>query len=229
MLHINIASLGKHIDELRSLLNILNYPFDIIGITETRLYDECYTTNIDLEGYNFRHTPTETQCGGAGLYIKSCYDFEVHKKLSQCNHDISESIFIELKIEGRKNLLIGCIYRHHTPISSFVNSFLNNALETISKQSNKICALMGDFNVDLLKYDTHSDTGNFYDLLSSHNFRPLILQPTRVTSKTSSLIDNIFINDVSCHSVGGNITSAISDHYFQFSQVDIFQKFISPK
>ena len=91
-----------------------------------------------------------------------------------------------------------------------------------------ICALMGDFNVDL-KYDTHSDTGNFYDLLSSHNFRPLILQPTRVTSITSSLIDNIFINDVSCHSVGGNITSAISDHYFQFSQVDIFQKFIPSK
>ena len=58
MLHINVASLGKHIDELRSLLNILNYPFDIIGITETRLYEECYTTNIDLEGCNFRHTHT---------------------------------------------------------------------------------------------------------------------------------------------------------------------------
>ena len=82
MLHINILSLGKHIDELRSLLNILYYPFDIIGITETRLYDECYTTNIDLKGYNFRHTPTETQFGGAGLYIKSCYDFDVQQKLS---------------------------------------------------------------------------------------------------------------------------------------------------
>ena len=27
------------------------------------------------------HTHRESQCGGAGLYIKSCYDFEVHKKL----------------------------------------------------------------------------------------------------------------------------------------------------
>ena len=77
--------------------------------------------------------------------------FEVHKKLSHSNHDISEFIFIELKREARKNLLICCISRHHTPISSFMNSFLNNSLEIISKQSNKICVLMGDFNVDLLK------------------------------------------------------------------------------
>ena len=104
-----------------------------------------------------------------------------------------------------------------------MNSFLNNALEIKSKQSNKTCALIGDINVGLLKYDSHLDTGRFCDFLSSHTFRPLILQPTGVTSKTSSLIDNIFINDISCHT-GVNITSAIPEHYFQFSQVDIFQK-----
>ena len=43
---------------------------------------------------------------------------------------------------------------------------------------------------------------------------------------TATLIDNIFINDISCHSQGGNITSSISDHYFQFSQTDILR---SPK
>ena len=45
----------------------------------------------------------------------------------------------------------------------------------------------------------------------------------RVTSKSATLIDNIFINDISCHSLGGNLTSSISDHYFQFSQLDILQ------
>ena len=39
IVHINIASLSKHIDELRCLIN-LNHPLDVIGITETRLYDE---------------------------------------------------------------------------------------------------------------------------------------------------------------------------------------------
>ena len=50
---------------------------------------------------------------------------------------------------------------------------------------------MGDFNVDLLNYTTETNTGDFYDLLCSHSFRPLILQPTSVTSRTKTLIDNI--------------------------------------
>ena len=65
---------------------------------------------------------------------------------------------------------------------------------------------MGDFNVDLIKYASNTNTGYFYDLLCSYSFRPLILQPTRVTSNTATLIDNIFINDMACHSDGGNIS-----------------------
>lgn len=43
-----------------------------------------------------------------------------------------------------------------------------------------------------------------------------------MTSRTATLIDNIFVNDISCHSLGGNITSSISDHFFQFCQTNIF-------
>ena len=32
-----------------------------------------------------------------------------------------------------------------------------------------------------------------------------------------TLIDNIFINDMTCHSFGGNLTSSISDHFLQFT------------
>ena len=106
---------------------------------------------------------------------------------------------------------------------TFVDKYLKNTLDNVSKQPNKICVFMGDFNVDLIKYASDSNIEEFYNLLSFHSFRPLILQPTRVTSKSATLIDNIFINDISCHSFGGNLTSSISDHYFQFSQTDIFQ------
>ena len=80
MININIASLSKHIDELRNLLSVLNHPFDIIGITETRLHDENPPANVDIEGYEFKHTPTNMQCGGEGMYIKSCHNSEVVKK-----------------------------------------------------------------------------------------------------------------------------------------------------
>ena len=36
---------------------------------------------------------------------------------------------------------------------------------------------MGDFNVDLLNYDSHKETQEYYDILSSNGFRPLIFQP----------------------------------------------------
>ena len=83
---------------------------------------------------------------------------------------------------------------------------------------------MGDFNIDLLKYDTDNCSSDFYDLLSSYGYRPLIMQPTRVTSHSATLIDNIFVNDLEAQSLGGNITATISDHFPQFSQLNIFDK-----
>ena len=50
------------------------------------------------------------------------------------------------------------------------------------------------------------------------------MQPTRVTSRSATIIDNILINDITTRSVGGNLTSTISDHFPQFCQVDIFGK-----
>ena len=224
MIHINIASLSKHIDELKCFLSLLDFPYDVIAVTESRLQSNSPIANLEIEGYDFIHTPTQTQCGGTGLYIKSSHDFEVIESLTKSNFNISESIFVELKHKSCKNLIVGCIYRHHTPIETFLEEYFLETLEHISNESNKNCALLGDFNVNLLNYGIHNSTDQFYDTISSFGFRPLILQPTRVTSKTATLIDNIFINDITCKSVGGNITSSISDHFFQFCQIDCFNK-----
>ena len=154
------------------------------------------------------------------LESKSCYNYEIIKDISNSLTNLTETLFIEIKQKSQKNVIIGCIYRHHD--TSFLDKYLIITLDKLSKQPNKISALMGDFNIDLAKYSSHAETSEFYDLLSSHGYRPLILQPARVISTSANLIDNIFINDMNCHSTGGNITSSVSDHYFQFSQLDIF-------
>ena len=82
MIHLNIASLQGHIDELRSLLTLLNHPFDVICITETRLQEPSPLVNIEIPGYDFHHTPTLTQCGRVGMYIKSIHEYEVLNKYS---------------------------------------------------------------------------------------------------------------------------------------------------
>ena len=83
---------------------------------------------------------------------------------------------------------------------------------------------MGDFNVDLLKIDQHEDSNLFYNVLTANGFRPLILQPSRVTNTSATLIDNIFINDMVSKSKGGNLVSSISDHFTQFSYLDFCPK-----
>ena len=74
---------------------------------------------------------------------------------------------MEIKRKGKRNLLVGCIYCHHSPITSFLNEYFSNTLDKLSKQANKMCALMGDFNVDLAKYSFYTETNEFYDLVSS--------------------------------------------------------------
>lgn len=227
VIHLNIASLQCHIVELRTLLSLLKHPFDIICISETRLHDKEPPCNIEIEGYKFIHEPTSTPCGGVGIYIKSSIDYEPISKYTLSEENIVESIFIELKNPHKKNIIVGCIYRHHTPIQDFISGFFNTILSSITK-SHKTCLLLGDFNIDLAKYGTHNDTDHFYDIISSSGFRPLILQPTRVKSSSATLIDNIFINELDCFSKGGNITCSISDHFLQFAQLDIFNK-VKPK
>ena len=54
------------------------------------------------------------------------------------------------------------------------------------------------------------------DSLASNSFLPYILQPTRITSHSKTLIDNIFTNVILPDSISDNPTATISDHLSQF-------------
>ena len=111
---------------------------------------------------------------------------------------------------------MGCIYRHPTiDLNEFNCYYLNPFLKKLAKEQ-KTVFLLGDFNVDLLKYEQHKTTNEFLDSLSSNMFSPYIIQPTRITSHSQSIIDNIFSNYISQEIISGNLTSTISDHLPQF-------------
>ena len=123
MFHINIASLSLHLDDLKMLLSILNHPFDVIAVSETKIKHGIEpVTNIFVEGYNFFPTTTKSDFGGVGIFIKNKYEPKPRNDLSFSIHTIFESIFIEIEAK-KKNLIVGCIYRHHTSITKFINTF----------------------------------------------------------------------------------------------------------
>ena len=71
---------------------------------------------------------------------------------------------------------------------------------------------MGDFNLDLLRYNDNVPTQEFIDRLFSYSFYPLISNPTRITSHTATLIDNIFTNQLSDNVFNGIVLNDLSDH-----------------
>ena len=78
-------------------------------------------------------------------------------------------------------------------INEFNDDYLNEFLDKLSKE-NKTIYLLGGFNINLLNYGLHPATNEFLVSLSSHYFLPHILQPSRVTTNSKTLIDNIFSN-----------------------------------
>ena len=128
-----------------------------------------------------------------------------------------ESTFIEIVNPKKSNIIVGVIYRHPSmDLNDFNCNYLNQLLENISKEKKSIF-LLGDFNVNLLNYNEHNQTNEFLDSLASNSFIPLILQPTRITSHSNTLIDNIFSSVINPDIISGNLTATISDHLPQFA------------
>ena len=115
------------------------------------------------------------------LYIKKTLKYICRKDLQIYKAAELESTFLELLSSSRKNTIVGCIYRHPSMHSSEFNSiYLNDLLEKLSHENKKVI-LMSDFNIDLLKYDTHGDSSDFLDAMYASFPFPYINTPSRVT------------------------------------------------
>ena len=130
LFHLNIASLSKHFDELRALLGQPGLGFSIIGITETGFQNNIPLINCDLPGYNYAHTPTKGDKGGALLYISANLQYTECVDLDNIAYKDKEleSKFVEIIQVNDKNIIVGCIYRHP---SMSVNEFNNDYLSLL--------------------------------------------------------------------------------------------------
>ena len=148
------------------------------------------------------------------IYVKDKLDHFKRDDLSILHNEF-ESLWIEIKNKKGKNFLCGCFYRHpNTDISNFMD-YLESTFSKVNQQKYQVFVL-GDFNIDLLQYESHSYTNDFLNTMISNSFLPYIHQPTRVTDRSETVIDNIFSNISNYETVSGNITGVIVDHFAQF-------------
>ena len=61
-----------------------------------------------------------------------------------------ESTFIKTLNKKRKNMIIGCVYKHPKhDVSDFTNNYTTPLLDKLSNE-NKDIMIMGDFNINLI-------------------------------------------------------------------------------
>ena len=80
------------------------------------------------------------------------------------------------------------------------------------KTSNILHIFFGDFNIDLLKV-------KYFDDIISHGLFPKITLPTRICESSSTLIDNIFTDNIDEVGTSGILLNQISDHQMMFTLV----------
>ena len=72
------------------------------------------------------------------------------------------------------------------------------------------------------------DNSQFYNTICSNFFTLLVLQPTRVTDKSKTLIGNNFLNNFELTTLPGNIMYSSSDHLIELVVLEDFIPLKSP-
>ena len=128
------------------------------------------------------------------------------------------SVFVEIlksSTNTKFNVICGCTYRPPFISLKTFNELLSRTLNKLKNQNNYIY-ITGDFNVNTVSNAKGSlATQDFKNILSSNFLHPFINKPTRITSHSATLINNIYCNipEIGTKYDSGILCTSISDHY----------------
>ena len=90
------------------------------------------------------------------------------------------------------------MYRTPCEIVEDINIFNRefSLLLSYMKVTKHSCYVCGDYNIDLLKVKTKNHYSEYLDEVVSQGFIPRITLPTRISEQSSTLIDNIYTNNI---------------------------------
>ena len=213
MIYLNIKSIRLNLENLENeILAELDYHFNIIGLTETKITNSNIDVGIPrISGYNFEYVPTPLSAGGVGMFINNSLDYVVLEKTS---NEAFQALWIELSFPKKKSIVCGIIYSQHNSPDQF-QKYFDETIENFTTSGKQLC-LFGDTNVDLLKSEYCHYAHGFLSTLLSCYLIPTIDKPTRVHKRSATLIDNIFVSNPEQVEYSGNIITDVTDHFSQF-------------
>ena len=183
--------------------------------------------------HEFFFKPPSSNKGGAGILVrKNMFEnIDIINKdqflTCTCNTGkcIVESIWVKLSSKSSQNIIVGSIYRHPNGNLTHFNDLYSNLLDSIKER--QTCVIGGDFNIDHLQFEK-KQIGEFLTTNLENNFTPCITLPTRLTTHSATLIDQIYLKlpikrlQSKVHS--GNLYCSISDHLMNFVLLELENK-----
>ena len=193
----NVRSLPCNISETKLLLQTLhdkNSSVNVMLLCETFL-NKNTANRIRIPSYtlisNYWQDHKE---GSTSVLIKDGIPFRWRQDLDVFIEKHTESTFVEISIKNGTPVVIGSLYRTpNTPAQEFIDNVSNVIKKIQCEGENKEVILGMDHNLDLLHSDIHTLTHKFSNVLLDMQLFPTITCPSRITQKSATLIDNIFI------------------------------------
>ena len=152
--------------------------------------------------------------GGVEILTRDGITFRKHPDLNLMCEQEAESVYAEIQAKNGKTFVLGSLYQ--APNTGEIK-LIHHIEETVNKinseKGRKEVILAMDQNTDLLKSESHSATGRFLDAILSLKLWLVITRPTRITQKSATLIENMYIRTNLQHSFDSLILiDDISDH-----------------
>ena len=123
---------------------------------------------------------------------------------------------------GGKNgtiLIVGGIYRHPGGDVKKFGDIMDEKMKAINKEK-KLNIIVGDMNIDLGKFNQNKNTAEHLENIIFNGYIPLIIIPSRITPKSATIIDHIYLNNNSKLKIdkiiSGNIYEDMTDHLPNF-------------
>ena len=209
VLHLNARSLGNKMTEFLTFLTSLTHSFTVITVTETWVND---VTQISIPDYNcFLKPRTGSVGGGVAIYVRNTIHCINRVDLDEFASQYFEFSSVSLYYNNHKHTTVGVVYRPPNTDINLFSSDYSMLLTKLSHEKNKLF-ITGDFNINLLNYEVHSETHSFLDDAFSHFLYPVITQPTRFSPTSATLIDNIFARNLPENYLSGILLNDMSDH-----------------
>ena len=216
ILTLNCQSISAKFQEfqiyIESLISNSCIP-GVICIQETWLDDNSDMSLIQLKNYTL--LPKGRSCslhGGIAMYIHNMYKFtELCIDFGGSNWD---GQLIEIHMKNNQKFIICNVYRpprnNVSDIAGFTDD-LAKIFNYLDKEKNVV--VVGDFNIDLLKIHANQHINEYFENIITAGYIPCLTLPTRLTSTSGTLIDNIFIKLQNKYQYfSGSLISNLSDH-----------------